>query len=146
MAAATYRERWTGRPLELAVFGTLLVLMVGFAVAGDATSIESRVLAPTVGGAAFLWRLLWQPHAIRLDNDGLTFVAVVRRVTMPWDDLDEVREPWLTLGNAALRWYRQDGTRITTSGRFIDVERLLLTVERRAPHAKVRGLRLPGSR
>jgi hypothetical protein len=145
VAAATYRERWTGRPLELVVFGTLVVIMVGVAVAGDTTSTEVRILAPIVGAAAFLWRLLWQPHAIRLDDDGLTFVAVARRVTMPWDDLHEVREPWFTLGHAALRWYRQDGTRITTSGRFVDVERLLLTVERRAPHARVRGLRLPDS-
>jgi hypothetical protein len=141
MAAATYRERWTGRPLELVVLGTLLVIIVGLAVAGEATSI----LAPIVAAAAFLWRLLWQPHAIRLDDDGLTFVAVARRVTMAWDDLDEVREPRFTLGNAALRWYRQDRTRITTSGRFVDVEHLLLAVERRAPHAEARGLRPPGS-
>jgi hypothetical protein len=145
MERSTYRERWTGRPLLLAIGGAFLVIVAVLAVTDSGDRSLPPVVPLVVIGAALLVTLLWQPHTIQLDDEGVTFIAVARRVTLPWEDLTEVRSPWFDLTRATLRWHRRSGGRITTSGRFVDVGQLILQVERCAPNVTIRGVRLPES-
>lgn len=111
-----------------------LVLM---AVGDEAANVAMGVFFAVIGGLVAFHLGLREPRRVTLEDSGVLLEAVARRVHIPWGDLDAV-EPWpWDVRRGTLRWRRRRGRSITMLKDFSELHRMLVEVERRAPHAYV---------
>jgi hypothetical protein len=116
-----------------------LVVSVVIGVAGVVAGIVALVIGEVQGllllsgGCLAVFIGIWTPHRVTLDDSGVLLQAVVRRVRVPWDELESVEPPWWDIRHAALRWGRNRGLAVLTLQAFPDLHRMLVEIERRSP-------------
>jgi hypothetical protein len=74
---------------------------------------------------------------VTLDDSGVLLRAVVRRIHIPWDELESVEPPWWDVRHEALKWRRSRGFAVSTLQAFPDLHRMLVEIERRSPQTYV---------
>jgi hypothetical protein len=118
-------------------------LMLMFGVVGLVAGIVALVLGEIQGliplffGGFLLFMGLWMPHRVTLDDSGVLIQAVIRRVRIPWEDLEAVEPPVWDIRHERLKWRRRRGLGVLTPQAFPDLHRMLVEIERRAPHVYV---------
>jgi hypothetical protein len=80
---------------------------------------------------------IWTPHRVTLDDSGVLLKAVVRRIRIPWDDLESVGPPWWDIRHEALKWRRSRGLAVVTLQSFPDLHRMLTEIEQQSPRTYV---------
>jgi hypothetical protein len=120
-----------------------LVVSVVIGVAGVVAGIvalmigEVQGLLLLSGGCLAVFIGIWTPHRVTLDNSGVLLQAAVRRIRVPWDELESVEPPWWDIRHAALRWGRTRGLAVSILQAFPDLHRMLLEIELRSPRTYV---------
>jgi hypothetical protein len=120
-----------------------LVVAVVLGAAGLVAGIVALVMGEVLG--LFLlgfgcWSVLygiWTPHRLTLDDSGVLLEAVVRRISIPWDELQSVGPSWWDIRHQSLRWGRRRGLAVLTLQAFPDLHRILVEIERRSPRTYV---------
>ena len=123
--------------------GFQLVLSAVAGVAGVVAGIvalaigEIQGLILLGGGCVAVVIGIWTPHRVTLDDSGVLLTAVVRRIRIPWDELESVEPPWWDVRHEALKWRRSRGFAVSTLQAFPDLHKLLVEIERRSPRTHV---------
>jgi hypothetical protein len=116
----------------LALFGAMGVAL---AVAGEPLGAVA-LGATTVGGIGWVVRVLrYRPVRVVVTDAGVVLHAPARVVSIPWADLVSVERR--RGRDSRLLWRRRQGRAVSTSDDFANVHRLLVEIERRAPHVVV---------
>jgi hypothetical protein len=112
-------------------------------VAGVVVGIVALVLGE-IQGLIFLFSGglvgfigFWMPHRVTLDDSGVLLQAVVRRARIPWEQLKTVEPPLWDLRRDLVKWRRSRGLPVLMPRTFPDLHRMLVEIERRAPHVYV---------
>jgi hypothetical protein len=123
--------------------GFQLVLSAVVGVAGVVAGIVALVIGEVQGllllggGCVAVFIGIWTPHRVVLDDSGVLLRAVVRRIRIPWDELESVEPPWWDVRHEALTWRRSRGLAVSTLQAFPDLHRMLVEIERRSPRPRV---------
>jgi hypothetical protein len=130
--APSARQTYQGEWFQLVVSA---VIGVAGVVAGIVALVIGEVQGLLLLGAGCLAVFIgiWTPHRVTLDDSGVLLRAVVRRVRVPWDELESVVPPWWDIRHSALRWRRNGGLAVLTLQAFPDLHRMLIEIERRSP-------------
>jgi hypothetical protein len=123
--------------------GFQLVLSAVVGVAGVVAGMVALVVGEVPGllllggGCVATCIGIWTPHRVVLDDSGVLLQAVVRRIRIPWDELESVEPPWWDVRHEALTWRRSRGLAVSTLQAFPDLHRMLVEIERRSPRTRV---------
>lgn len=121
--------------------GVLFVCGVGFVAGSFAPlafgEIHGLMFLFFSVGVFFLLGGFWMPYRVTLDASGVLLQALVRRVRIPWDALETVAPPLWDTSHGSLMWRRRSGLAVLTLQTFPDLHRMLVEIERRAPHVHV---------
>lgn len=120
-----------------------LVVAAAIGVSGVVAGIVALVLGEVQGllllggGCVAVFVGIWTPHRVTLDDSGVLLQAVVRRVRIPWDELESVEPPWWDVRHAWLRWGRTRGLAVLTLQASPDLHTMFAEIERRSPRTSL---------
>jgi hypothetical protein len=117
------------------VVAGVVTLVVGLAVGEVPAQLGGSLLIAIGCGSVFIG--VWTPHRVALDDSGVVLQAVVRRIRIPWDELESVGSPWWDVSHGSLTWTRRGGLGVSTLQAFPDLHRMLVEIERRSPRTRV---------
>lgn len=125
-----------GEPFRLVVSAVIGVAgVVTGTVALGLGEIEGLLL---LGGGCWAMSVaIWTPHRVTLEDSGVLLEAVVRRIRIPWDELESVAPPWWDVRHEALKWRRSQGLAVVTLQAFPDLHRMLVEIEQQSPRTYV---------
>ena len=120
-----------------------LVVSAAIGVIGVAAGIVALVLGEVQGllllggGSLAVFIGIWTPHRVVLDESGVLLHAVVRRIRVPWDELESVEPSWWDVQHVWLRWGRTRGLAVLTLQAFPDLHTMFAEIERRSPRTSL---------
>jgi hypothetical protein len=137
MVSQTFELDGFYRGIAIVIGAVTVPLAIVLILIGDGGQVVLGVVFMVIGGGVLFQFGLWAPHRVTLDDSGVLLEAVARRVRIPWNELESVEPtPW-DIRRQTLRWRRSRRRSITTLNAFPELHRMLVEIERRAPHAYV---------
>jgi hypothetical protein len=135
------RHRPASHTYEAERFQHVLSIVLGVigVVAGIVALVVGEIqgLIPLGFGVPLVFIGFWLPHRVTLDDSGVLIQAMIRRVRIPWEELETVEPPLWDIRHERLKWRRRRGLSVSTPQTFPELHRMLVEVERRAPHVYV---------
>jgi hypothetical protein len=140
-----YREHQPAPSATHTYQGERFQLVVSVAI--GVTSVAAGIVALVIGEVQGLLLLgggcvavligIWTPHRVTLDESGVVLQAGVRRIRVPWDELESVEPSWWDIRHVGLRWGRNRGLAVLTLQAFPELHTMLVEIERRSPRTYV---------